>query len=350
VSADPTLESWCGNRVEALAQALEPVLGPLQGPLQVARCGGGQSNPSYRIARGSRQWLLRKKPQGPVLPSAHAVEREFRVIRALAGSGVPVPRALWLCEDTGLIGTPFYVMEFVEGRIFLDPALPGLAPGDRAALYDDINRVIARLHGLDAQALGLGDFGRPGHYLERQVARWTRQYRASETGVIDAMDRLIDWLPARLPPEPAPAVVHGDLRVDNMIVHPTEPRVLALIDWELATIGDPLADLAYHVLGWELGADDFRGMAGQPLRELGIPDAPDYVARYALRRGLPAPSARDWGVYIVYSLFRLAAILQGIARRALDGSANDPQAALTGARAARIADIGWARARALDAG
>jgi aminoglycoside phosphotransferase (APT) family kinase protein len=340
-------EAWTVSHAQALRDWLSARLGPWDGPFVVERCRGGQSNPSYRLQAGARRWLLRKKPEGPVLPSAHAVEREHRVLAALAGTGLPVPAVHALCEDPSVIGTPFYVMDFVEGRVFLDPALPGLDPAERAALYRDIARMIARLHSLDPQALGLAGYGRAGHFVERQVALWTRQYRAAETHRIEAMEALIDWLPHHLPPAAPPALVHGDLRVDNMIVHPTEPRVVALIDWELSTLGDPLADMAYHILGWELTAEEFRGMAGQDLQALGIPSAGEHLAAYLQARGLAPEPPPGWQVCVIYSLFRLAAILQGIARRAIDGSASDPQAARTGALAGRIAAAAWQRARAL---
>jgi aminoglycoside phosphotransferase (APT) family kinase protein len=330
--------------VPALQAYLRASVAGFDGPLRVSRFSGGQSNPTFLLDAGERKYVLRKKPDGPLLPSAHAIEREYRVISALRGSGVPTPDALVLCEDASVIGAPFYVMAHVEGRIFWDPALPGLKRSERAAIYDDMNRVIATLHGLDVEAVGLTDFGRAGNYLERQIARWSKQYLASQTQPIEAMLRLIDWLPRRLPPPGATALVHGDLRVDNMIFDPVEPRIVALLDWELSTLGDPLADFAYHMLTWILRADEFRGMAGADLAALGIPDAPEYLRRYAERRGLGPVDPALWDYHLVYNLFRLAAILQGIAKRAQDGNAAAANAHETGARARLIAEIAWRRA------
>lgn len=329
----------------ALERYLLVHLPDVQRPLTVQRFPGGQSNPTYRLVGGDgRSYVLRKKPEGDLLPSAHAVEREYRVIAALHGNGVPVAPALHLCEDSTVIGTPFYVMGFVEGRVFWDPALPELPREARAALYDDINRVIARLHSLDPVALGMADYGKPGDYLARQIARWSRQYRASETGPQPAMDRLIEWLPHQVPEAAAATLVHGDLRLDNLIIHPTEPRVLAVLDWELSTLGDPLADFSYHMLTWHLTANQFRGMAQADLPSLGIPDADSYLARYVERSGRAAPSSRVWEVYTIYNLFRLAAILQGIAKRVEEGTASNAKARETGAKARPIGELAWRRA------
>ena len=246
------LETWLRGHVEGF-----------RGPIAAERFAGGQSNPSYRLDAASGQYVLRRKPSGPLLPSAHAVDREFRVMRALAGTQVPVPRVHALCEDDAVIGSAFYVMEFLDGRIFWDQRLPEIAdPAERGAMFDSMNAVIAALHNVDYGAVGLGDFGRPGNYMGRQIARWSRQYRASETETIAAMDRLIDWLPQHLPPESAPAIVHGDYRMDNLVFHKTEPRVIGVLDWELSTIGDPLADFAYHVMTWRVTPELFRGLAG----------------------------------------------------------------------------------------
>jgi aminoglycoside phosphotransferase (APT) family kinase protein len=315
-------------------------------PLAVERMSGGQSNPTYRLmGRDGRAHVLRKKPAGHLLPSAHAVEREYKVISALWNSGVPVAQAIHLCDDSTVIGTPFYVMGYVEGRVLWDPTLPELSPIDRRALYDDINRVIARLHSLDPTALGMADFGRPGNYLERQIARWSRQYRTAETQTQAAMDRLIEWLPRHVPESAAVALVHGDLRIDNMLIHPSQPRVLAVVDWELSTVGDPLADLNYHMLTWLLTADQFRGMAQADLTGLGIPGADQYLARYVERSGRAAPSSSTWEYYTVYNLFRLAAILQGIAKRAEMGTAANANAHETGAKARQVGEMAWCRAR-----
>lgn len=330
----------------ALERYLQAQLDGFRGPLAVERLAGGQSNPTYRLVDGNgTRYVLRKKPAGALLPSAHAVEREFRVTAALQGSGVPVPPALHLCEDASVIGTPFYVMAFVDGRVFWDPTLPDLTRGERAALYDDLNRVVARLHRTEPAAVGLADFGKPGDYLARQIARWSRQYRASETTPQPAMERLIEWLPAQVPATAASSVVHGDLRIDNMIVHATEPRIVAVLDWELSTLGDPLADLSYHLLPWHLRSDEFRGMAQADLGALGIPGADAYLARYFERRGRPAPPPEVWEVYLIFNLFRLAAILQGIAKRLEEGTAANATARETGVKARPIAELAWRRAQ-----
>src|SRR5215472_2846440 len=256
-----------------------------RGPLRAERFAGGQSNPTYRLRAGSGDYVLRRKPPGPLLPSAHAVDREFRVMRALADTAVPVPRVYALCEVDAVIGTAFYVMEHLDGRIFWDQRLPGIPAHERRAMFLSMNRVIADLHSVDYAALGLEDFGRPGNYLARQIARWSRQYRASETEQQPAMEALIEWLPAHLPPEGAAAIVHGDYRMDNLIFHPREPRVIGVLDWELSTIGDALADFAYHALTWRVTPELFRGLAGVDFAALGIPDEAAYVAAYCARTG-----------------------------------------------------------------
>jgi aminoglycoside phosphotransferase (APT) family kinase protein len=331
----------------ALERWLAAQVAGYRGPLRVERFAGGQSNPTYRLSAPSGRYVLRKKPDGVLLPSAHAVDREYRVMTALGPSAVPVPRTFGYCDDASVIGTPFFVMDCVDGRIFWDPALPELARADRAALWDDVNRVVAALHTVDVDAVGLADYGRPGNYFQRQIARWTRQYRAAETVPIEAMDRLIEWLPAHVPPGDETRIVHGDLRLDNMIVHPTEPRVVALLDWELSTLGHPLADLAYHVMTWRLGADQFRGMAGKDLAALGIPGEAEYVARYCARTGRPPIDPMAWEFHLAFSMFRLAAILQGIARRAEDGTAASAEAVETGSRARPIAEVAWAQVQTL---
>src|ERR1700733_3977526 len=247
-----------------------------RGPLVAERFAGGQSNPTYRLRAASGDYVLRKKPPGPLLPSAHAVDREFRVMQALAKTAVPVPRVYALCEDEAVTGRAFYVMEHLDGRIFWDQRLPGIPPDERGAMFQSMNRVIAALHSVDYAALGLGDFGRPGNYRARQTARWSRQYRASETVRQPAMDALIDWLPTHLPPEGAAAIVHGDYRMDNLVFHKTEPRIIGVLDWELSTIGDPLADFAYHCLTWRVTPELFRGLAGVHFAAIRIPDEADY--------------------------------------------------------------------------
>lgn len=326
----------------ALAHWLRGHMEGVQAPLRAERFSGGQSNPTFLLTDAAGQrYVLRKKPAGELLPSAHAVDREYRVMKALEHSDVPVARMLCYCDDDQVIGTPFYVMEFVEGRIFWDPALPELQADQRAALYRDMNRVVAALHRVDYAAVGLEGFGRPGNFLARQIARWTRQYQASVTEPIPSMDRLIDWLPAHVPARDETAIFHGDLRLDNMIFHPTEPRVLAVLDWELSTLGHPLADFAYHALPWRLTSDQFRGMAEKNIAALGgIPSEQEYLRSYCKATGGDVDPA-EYEFCIAYSMFRLAAILQGILRRSIDGTASSPQARETGLKARAIAEAAW---------
>ena len=316
------------------------------GPLQVAQFKGGQSNPTFLLTTPAQTYVLRRKPPGKLLPSAHAIDREYRVMRALAATNVPVPRTYALCEDEAVIGTAFYVMEHVQGRILWDPALPGMTPAERAAIFDSMNAVIAALHQVDLQQTGLADYGKPGNYFARQIGRWTTQYRASETERIAAMDALIDWLPQNIPPGDAVALVHGDYRLDNLVFHVTEPRVIAVLDWELSTLGHPMADFAYHAMAWDTPAGEMRGLAGLDLAALGIPSARAYVERYCARVGVAMPARGEWDFYVAYNLFRGAAICQGILRRALDGSASSPHALAAGARARMVAEAGWQRATA----
>jgi aminoglycoside phosphotransferase (APT) family kinase protein len=299
---------------------------------------GGQSNPTYRI---NGKYALRRKPPGKLLPSAHAVDREFKVISALHKVGFPVAKPLVLCEDESVIGTMFYVMDCVEGRVLWDQSLPGMTRGERAAIWDELNAVIARLHSIDYRAVGLEDFGKPGNYIERQVGRWSKQYRASETERVEAMDNLIDWLPRNIPPEAGTAVVHGDYRLDNAIFHPTEPRILAVLDWELSTLGDPLADFAYHCMSWHIPPGSFRGIAGLDLEQLGIPQEADYVAMYCKRTGRAGIDPSHWDFYLAYNLFRIAAILQGIKKRVVEGTAASAHAADAGSRVQPLAALGW---------
>jgi aminoglycoside phosphotransferase (APT) family kinase protein len=329
------LEAWLRDHIEGF-----------RGPVAAERFAGGQSNPSYRLQTGSGAYVLRRKPPGVLLPSAHAVDREFRVMRALADTEVPVPRVHALCEDDAVIGSAFYVMEYLDGRIFWDQRLPEIASrAERGRMFDSMNAVIAALHNVDYGAVGLGDFGRPGNYMGRQIARWARQYRASQTETIEAMDRLIDWLPEHLPPDSPPAIVHGDYRMDNLVFHKTEPRVIGVLDWELSTIGDPLADFAYHVMSWRVTPELFRGLAGTDFAGLGIPNEPEYVAAYCRRTGRDGVAA--WDFYIMYSLFRIAAIVQGIAKRAIDGTAASAEAADIGRIARPLAEQAWSLARSL---
>jgi aminoglycoside phosphotransferase (APT) family kinase protein len=329
----------------ALEPYLERHIEGFSGPLAVEQFRGGQSNPTYLVTAAGRRYVLRAKP-GPaakLLPSAHAVEREFRVISALAREGVPVPRTYCLCEDESVIGRAFYLMEYVEGRVLWEQSLPGMTREERAGVYDEMNRVIALLHRVDHRAAGLSDYGRPGNYLARQIARWSRQYQASETDRIEAMDRLIAWLPENVPPGEETAVVHGDYRMDNLIFHPREARVLAILDWELSTLGHPLADFSYHCLSWHIPPGEFRGIAGLDLASLGIPSEADYIASYCARTGREA--IEHWDFYLAYNFFRIAAILQGVMKRALDGIAASAQALDAGRRARPLAELGWEYAR-----
>ncbi|MCP4300186.1 MAG: phosphotransferase family protein [Gammaproteobacteria bacterium] len=313
-----------------------------QGPLTVSQFKGGQSNPTYLLAAGSGRYVLRRKPPGKLLKSAHAVDREFRVISALYAAGFPVPRPVVLCKDDQIIGTMFFVMEFVEGRIFWDLDLPGLERDERTAIYDNVNETIANLHNYDYAAIGLEDYGKPGNYFERQISRWSGQYRASETSTVDAMDSLIRWLPDNIPHDDSASIVHGDFRLDNMILHPTEPKVIAVLDWELSTIGHPLADFTYHLMAWqmpEIGIGSV-GLFGKPLDELGIPDEDAYIEQYCRRTGRDS-GIPDRNFYSAFNFFRLAAILQGIAGRVRDGTAASAHAAQAVDAVTPLADIGW---------
>ncbi len=326
--------------VGALERYLAERIADFRGPLTVRQFQGGQSNPTYYVSAPTGEYVVRRKPPGKLLPSAHAVDREYRVITALAGTGVPVPRTYLLCEDSEVVGTPFYVMEYVRGRVFTDPRLPEQTAAERAAIYDSLTDVLARLHTVDWQALGLADFGRPGNYFARQIHRWTQQYRASETERIETMERVIEWLPAHIPPDDHTTLVHGDFRLGNTLVHPIEPRIVAVLDWELSTLGHPLADLAYNCVPYHTGpGDNLGGVEGVDLRGLGIPSEDAYVAAYC-RRTWRAGIA-DWDFYVAFALFRLGAIAQGIMGRVVAGTANDPQAAERGKRARPLADAAW---------
>jgi aminoglycoside phosphotransferase (APT) family kinase protein len=311
------------------------------GTLAVEQFRGGQSNPTYRLSAAGRHYVLRRKPLGKLLPSAHAVEREFRVIEALHRVGFPVARPYALCEEEGVIGTAFYIMDCVEGRVLWDQALPGMDPAQRFAIWDELNRVIALLHTIDYRAVGLEGFGKAGSYLERQIARWSKQYRASETEKIEAMDNLIAWLPEHIPPGDETTIVHGDYRLDNTIFHPTEPRILAVLDWELSTLGHPLADFSYHCMSWHIPAGKFRGIEGLPIAQLGIPSEQRYIEMYCKRTGREGIDPSTWDFYMAYNLFRIAGITQGIAKRVLDGTAASAHAVEAGSKAPLLAGLGW---------
>ena len=338
----------------ALEAHLQRELPGFAGPLTVEQFKGGQSNPTYKLLTPGRSYVMRTKP-GPaakLLPSAHAVEREFRVMHALHGS-VPVPRMELLCEDESVIGRAFYVMEFIEGRVLWDQALPGFTREQRGAVYDEMNRVIAALHSVDVQAAGLNDYGKPGNYFDRQIGRWSKQYLASVTEEIKEMDALLEWLPAHVPAGARDAaqvsVVHGDYRLDNLVFHPTEPRILAVLDWELSTLGHPLADFSYHCMAWHIPPGTFRGIGGLDHAALGIPSQAEYIKRYCERTGRADPAAlmADWNFYLAYNLFRLAAITQGIAKRVVDGIASSAQARATGASTRPLAEMAWKFAQAV---
>ncbi len=330
----------------ALAAYLRTHVAGFRGDVVIEQFQGGQSNPTYRIAAGDARYVLRRKPPGKLLPSAHAVDREYRVMTALAGSDVPVAKTLALCVDDAVIGTPFYVMEYVAGRILWDPTLPGMNPAMRAAHYGELNRVIAALHRVDYSAVGLTDFGRTGAYIERQIARWSKQYLAGGADPIPSMDRLIDWLPRHIPGGDETSIVHGDFRLDNVIFHPTDPRILAVLDWELSTLGHPLSDFAYQVMAWRLSPQQFRGLMGCDLATLGIPTETEYVAEYCRRtgrKGIP-----DFEFYLIFNMFRIAAILHGVLARAIQGNAASRNAVETGGRARLVADVAWDMVRGLE--
>jgi aminoglycoside phosphotransferase (APT) family kinase protein len=316
-----------------------------RGPIEVRQFAGGQSNPTFLVRSANHSYVLRRKPPGKLLPSAHAVDREYRVIVALANTAVPVAKAYALCEDQEVIGTPFYVMDYVEGRLFWDAALPEVAGEQRRAIYDEMTRVIAALHSVDYTAAGLGDYGKPSRYIERQVTRWTLQYRASATETIDAVERLIEWLPKHIPADEETAVVHGDFRLDNAIFHPTEPRILAVLDWELSTLGHPLVDLAYLCMRYHLSAEQFRGLGGLDPAALQIPSEAECVADYCRRRGRAPVAPQDWAYYLAFNMFRLAGILQGVLARALQGNASSATALEAGRRARPLAEQAWSLVR-----
>jgi aminoglycoside phosphotransferase (APT) family kinase protein len=345
-----SFEAYLGTRpvaeahrfdVAALERYMRANVDGFSGNLTVEQFKGGQSNPTYRLCAGGNSYVMRRKPPGKLLPSAHAVDREYRVITALAGSDVPVPRTHALCTDESVIGSMFYVMDCVEGRVLWDPQLPGMAPSERGAIFDEMNRVIAALHRVDYAAIGLGDYGKPGNYFARQVDRWSRQYKASETGKVEAMDLLMEWLPANIPAGDETSIVHGDYRIDNMIFHPTEPRVLAVLDWELSTLGHPMADFSYHLMGWRLSSAEFRGLRGCDLATLGIPTEKEYIDAYLRRTGAPEPSAKDLAFCMAYNMFRAAAIFQGVMARALAGNAASASALEVGKRTRPMAELGW---------
>jgi aminoglycoside phosphotransferase (APT) family kinase protein len=312
------------------------------GPLSVRQFRGGQSNPTYLLKSPSGQYVMRRKPPGKLLKSAHAVDREYRVISALYAADFPVPRPYVLCKDEEVVGTMFFIMEFVEGRIFWELDLPDSDPDERRAIYDHANQTIADLHNFNYEQIGLADYGKPGNYFARQISRWSKQYAASETSTITAMNKLIEWLPGNIPDDDTATVVHGDYRLDNMIIHPEEPRIIAVLDWELSTIGHPLGDFTYHLMAWQMPETGMgsSGLRDKDLDALGIPSEQDYVALYCARTG------RDDGIanrdfYSAYNLFRMAAILQGIAGRVRDGTAASVHAERAARSVTPLAELGW---------
>jgi aminoglycoside phosphotransferase (APT) family kinase protein len=321
------LQAWMKKNVEGFS-----------GDIEVEQFKGGQSNPSYRLNAGGKKYVLRRKPPGKLLPSAHQVDREYRVITALNQTDVPVPKTYALCQDPDVIGTDFYIMDYVEGRIFWELDLPDQTPEERRALYDGMNDALARLHNVDYEKVGLGDYGKPGSYVARQISRWSRQYQASQGPEVEEMDRLIEWLPAHLPDSDETTIVHGDYRMDNMIFHPEEPRVTAILDWEISTLGDPLADLSYHVMMWRLPASQ-RGLSELDFKAHGIPTEEEYVAAYCRRTG--RDGIANWDFYMAYNLFRVAAIMRGVASRGLDGSAANPHALESEKGVRPAAELAW---------
>lgn len=345
--------------IPALTAWLEKNLDGFRGPLTVEMFKGGQSNPTYKLTTPARSYVMRSKP-GPVaklLPSAHAVEREFAVMSGLAGTDVPVPKMHCLCEDESVIGRAFYIMEFMQGRVLWDQGLPGMTPQQRREIYDEMNRVIAALHTVKFADRGLAGYGKPGNYFERQIGRWSKQYKASTDGAgpmsqpIPEMEQLVEWLPAHIPPaardEGKTSIVHGDFRLDNLMFHPTEPRVIAVLDWELSTLGHPLADFSYHCMAWHIPHSAARGIGGLDLQALGIPSEAAYIRQYCERTGIATSDEvkGDWNFYLAYNLFRIAAILQGIAKRVEAGTASSAQAAASAAGARPMAELAWAFAR-----
>jgi aminoglycoside phosphotransferase (APT) family kinase protein len=314
------------------------------GPMTIERIGGGQSNPTYRLLTPGANYVLRRKPPGVLLKGAHAVDREYRLISALHPTGFPVPKPYGLCADEGVIGTMFYVMDLVDGRTFWDTAFPEVPDADRPAYFDAMNATIAALHSIDPGAVGLGDYGRPGNYFERQIGRWSGQYLADElAGRVPAMDALVEWLPANIPAGDEVSIVHGDYRCDNLLFHPSEPRIVAVLDWELSTLGHPLADFAYHLMVYRMPPGFSTGLAGLDLPALHIPSEDEYVAAYCKRTGRDGIADLDF--YVAFSLFRLAAIIHGIKGRLIRGTAASPQAAAAVEQLDRVADLALAQTR-----
>ncbi|THT99646.1 phosphotransferase family protein [Lampropedia puyangensis] len=338
--------------VSALTVWMQAHVEGFEGPLTVEMFKGGQSNPTYKLNTPASSYVMRSKP-GPVaklLPSAHAIEREFTVMRGLAGTDVPVPHMYALCEDESVIGRAFYIMEFKQGRVLWDQALPGMTHAERRDIYTEMNRVIAALHTVDYKGKGLENYGKPGNYFERQIGRWSKQYRASQTQPIAAMDRLMEWLPAHIPAsardESLSSIVHGDFRLDNLMFANDSTQAIAVLDWELSTIGHPFADFSYHCMSWHIPSGVFRGIADIDYLQLGIPSEEEYIRLYCERTGFATAEQlhADWNFYLAYNMFRLAAILQGIAKRAQEGLASSARAKVQGENAKPLAEMAWSKA------
>ena len=308
----------------ALQAFLTDHIDGFSGPLQISQFEGGQSNPTFLLQANGRRYVLRKQPPGKLLPSAHQVDREYRVMKALQSTDVPVPAMYCLCEDPAVIGTKFYVMEMIEGRLFTETLLPGMTPAERSAVYADLARILACLHDVDVDAVGLGGFGRPGNYYERQIGRWSKQYVASKTEEIEAMDKLMEWLPANIPEQKKTVIVHGDYRLGNTLLHPTEPKIVVLLDWELSTLGDGLADLGYVCQDYHADSYFSEGLANADLGALGIPEEAEFIAQYCRHAGLGG--IENWLFYVIYNMFRSAGIIQGVYKRGLDGNASSDTA------------------------
>ncbi len=322
------LEQWCLANVDGFA-----------GPLEVRQFQGGQSNPTFQLVTPTKKYVMRKKPPGQLLASAHQVDREYTVMKALADTPVPVPQMYALCEDDSVVGTSFYIMENLEGRVFREPSLPGMDPKERTAIYDDMNRVLAELHKVDIDAVGLSTYGRPGNYFDRQISRWIKQYRAAETETIETMEQLIAWMPDNVPAEDSVSIAHGDYRLENTMFHPTEPRMIAVLDWELSTIGHPLADLGYNCMLYHIDSPTMGTLTQVDYAASGIPTEAAYVADYCKRTD--RDGIEDWPFYVGFSIFRLASIAQGVYKRGLDGNASSERATEYGNAAKMLADAAW---------
>ena len=327
---------------ESLGKHLN-ALGLCKGHITLSQLTGGQSNPTFKISNGNSHYVLRKKPSGILLPSAHAVDREYRVMKALAATDVPVPQMLAYCDDESIIGTAFFIMEYLDGRVFTDQSLPGLTASERQQIYEQMNHTISAIHGLDYVSLGLETFGKPGNYFARQITRWSRQVREANIAIPNSLNQLMDWLPEHIPDEDETSLIHGDYRMDNLIFHKTDLRIIGVLDWELSTLGNPLADFAYQCMGWRIPPILWRGIQGLDLLTLGIPSESQYIAMYEKQVGRSI--SEHWPFLMAYNLFRISAILHGITKRAMDGNANANDAIENGAKAGALADLGWACAQ-----